>query len=118
MLDAIDRHGAPALLPDLDLDFAQAVAREVIRAGCAILTRGRRRLSRLSTTVKSPGDITSEIDAQSEQAIFTRLRQAFPDHGFLGEETGPPQCDRRLNDWNSSGLIYDAVHLCSFDQAS
>lgn len=77
-----------AVAPGLDLDAALAVALEAAKAGCAVLARGRSRLASLRATTKSPGDITTELDARSEAAIFARIRQAYPDHARLGEETG------------------------------
>jgi len=74
--------------PGLDMDHALGVALEAVRAGCAVLAKGRTRLSRLATTAKSPGDITTDIDRKSEAAILARIRTAFPGHASLGEETG------------------------------
>jgi myo-inositol-1(or 4)-monophosphatase len=73
---------------DLDLDAALCVALDAVKAGCAVLARGRARLSRLRATTKSPGDITTEIDRRSEAAIFSRIRDTYPEHAFLGEESG------------------------------
>lgn len=72
----------------LDLDAALSVALDAAKAGCAVLARGRSRLAGVRTTTKSPGDITTELDARSEAAIFARIRQAYPDHARLGEESG------------------------------
>lgn len=72
----------------IDLDAALAVALDAAKAGCAVLARGRSRLARLHTTTKSPGDITTELDARSEAAIFARIRPVYPDHARLGEESG------------------------------
>nr|GBO95313.1 inositol-1-monophosphatase [Nitratidesulfovibrio sp. HK-II] len=73
---------------DLDIDSALVVALDAAKAGCAVLSRGRSRLAGLRTATKSPGDITTELDARSEAAIFARIRQAYPEHARLGEETG------------------------------
>lgn len=73
---------------DLDLSAALTVALDAAKAGCAVLARGRARLVRVQTTTKSPGDITTELDARSEAAIFARIRAAYPDHARLGEESG------------------------------
>jgi len=72
----------------LDLNAALTVALEATKAGCAVLARGRSRLARVHTATKSPGDITTELDARSEAAIFRCIRQAYPDHARLGEESG------------------------------
>jgi myo-inositol-1(or 4)-monophosphatase len=72
----------------VDLDAAMDVALEAVRAGCAVLAKGRRKLDRLKTTVKSPGDITTEIDRLAETAIMECIRASFPGHAFTGEEGG------------------------------
>ena len=37
---------------------------------------------------KSPGDVVTELDFMSEEAILKRIREAFPDHAILAEESG------------------------------
>jgi myo-inositol-1(or 4)-monophosphatase len=62
---------------------AEAVARE------AGMLAKRRFLDRSSFTVgfKGPQDYLTEVDGESEALIAARLGEAFPDDGFLGEET-------------------------------
>jgi len=72
----------------LDLDATLRVALDATKAGCAMLARGRARLARLRVTTKSPGDIATEIDRLSEVTLISRIRDAFPAHAFLGEESG------------------------------
>lgn len=36
---------------------------------------------------KSPGDIVTDVDAEAEAMIFDLLRQEFPDHILVGEES-------------------------------
>lgn len=71
-----------------DLDEALAVALQAVRAGCAELARGRARLAGLRATTKSPGDIATEVDGAAEAAILGSVRQAYPAHAALGEESG------------------------------
>jgi myo-inositol-1(or 4)-monophosphatase len=40
---------------------------------------------------KQRNDFVTEVDRASEAAIIGALRQAYPDHAFLGEETGHTQ---------------------------
>lgn len=72
---------------DVDVDLALDVALAAVRAGCGVLGLGRARLAGLDITAKAPGDITTEVDRAAEKAILERIRQSFPDHASLGEET-------------------------------
>ena len=83
-----DNGGASGHSLDVDLDEAMEVALEAVRAGCVVLSRGQRKLDRLSTTIKSPGDITTEMDRSAETAILERIRARFPGHCFRCEESG------------------------------
>ena len=66
----------------LRLLAAQAVARE---AGAL----ARRRFADRSFNVgfKGPQDFVTEVDGETEDLIAARLNAAFPDDGFIGEET-------------------------------
>ena len=57
------------------------------RAG-AIINRASLDLDRLQVARKGPKDYVTEVDRAAEEAIIDILRTAYPDHGFLGEETG------------------------------
>jgi len=57
------------------------------RAG-AIINRASLDLDRLQVARKGPRDYVTEVDHQAETAIIDILRTAYPDHAFLGEETG------------------------------
>ncbi len=68
--------------PDLDrvLQVAVAAAR---RAGRVL----RARLGRLRRVeAKGENDLVTEADRRSEEVIAGLIREAFPDHGLLGEE--------------------------------
>ena len=57
------------------------------RAG-AIINRASLDLERLQVARKGPKDYVTEVDHAAEEAIIDVLRTAYPDHGFLGEESG------------------------------
>ncbi len=61
------------------------------RAG-NIITRASLELERLSVARKGPKDYVTEVDRAVEEAIIEVLAEAYPDHGFIGEEGGvrPP----------------------------
>ncbi|MDS1142294.1 inositol monophosphatase family protein [Pusillimonas sp. SM2304] len=57
------------------------------RAG-TIINRASLDLERLQVARKGPKDYVTEVDHAAEEAIIDILRTAYPDHGFLGEESG------------------------------
>jgi myo-inositol-1(or 4)-monophosphatase len=57
------------------------------RAG-AIINRASLDLERLQVARKGPKDYVTEIDQAAEEAIIDILRTAYPEHGFLAEESG------------------------------
>ncbi|HEX7387545.1 MAG TPA: inositol monophosphatase family protein [Castellaniella sp.] len=57
------------------------------RAG-AIINRASLDLERLNVARKGPKDYVTEVDRAAEEAIIDILRTAYPEHGFLGEESG------------------------------
>ncbi len=61
---------------------------KVARHAGNLLLRNISRLESLNVFEKARQDYASEVDSQVETEIIRELRRAFPDHGFLGEETG------------------------------
>src|SRR5258706_8487431 len=57
------------------------------RAG-SIINRASRNLDILSVTQKAINDFASEVDHEAEQAIIKILRDAYPGHSILAEESG------------------------------
>lgn len=49
----------------------------------------------LCITAKEKGEIVTKYDREIEEIIIKRIRMHFPDHGFLGEETGLSQNESR-----------------------
>jgi len=58
------------------------------RKAGAIINRASLDLDLVRVTTKGHADFVTEIDKAAEQAIIETLSQAYPDHGFLGEESG------------------------------
>ncbi len=73
-------------MPDLDLSLAMDVARRAADAGAAAALRHFRTGVRVE--VKPDRTPVTQADRDSEAAILATVRAAFPEHGFLGEETG------------------------------
>ncbi len=73
-------------MPDLDLAKAMDVARRAAEAASAASLAHFRRGVRVER--KPDRTPVTQADRDSEAAILAVVRDAFPDHGFLGEETG------------------------------
>lgn len=69
-------------LPRTDLSFAI----EIARASGRIVMERYERLERISH--KSPKDVVTEADHESEEALIRAIRARFPDDGILAEESG------------------------------
>lgn len=57
------------------------------RAG-AIINRASLELEKVQVARKGPNDYVTDVDRAAELAIIDILKDAYPDHSFLGEETG------------------------------
>lgn len=66
------------------LNIAVKAAR---RAG-DIIVQASRNLDRLTISKKSRSDFVSEVDGAAEEAIIRILREAYPSHAILAEESG------------------------------
>jgi histidinol-phosphatase len=73
-------------MPDVDLELAMATARRAVEAASAASLAHFRRGVRVE--VKPDRTPVTVADRESEAAILAVVREVFPEHGFLGEETG------------------------------
>ena len=64
------------------------IAVRAARSAGDIILRSADNLDRIQVDQKSKNDFTSEVDRNAEQEIIKIIRTAFPDHGFLAEESG------------------------------
>ncbi len=58
------------------------------RKAGSIITRSSFDLDKLTVRSKRHNDFVSEVDHAAEEAIIGTLREAYPRHGFLAEESG------------------------------
>jgi myo-inositol-1(or 4)-monophosphatase len=58
------------------------------RKAGSIITRASSDLDRLTVRRKRHNDYVSEVDHAAEDAIIRTLREAYPSHAFLAEESG------------------------------
>jgi myo-inositol-1(or 4)-monophosphatase len=80
-----------------------------------IINFASRDLGQLTIQNKSFNDFVSEVDQAAEKAIIDTLRSAYPDHGFLGEESGDSNKDAE-NIWIIDPLDGTTNFLHSFPQ--
>jgi myo-inositol-1(or 4)-monophosphatase len=61
---------------------------QAARKAGTIITRAAFDVDKLTIRAKRQHDFVSEVDHAAEEAIIGVLRKAYPDHGFLAEESG------------------------------
>jgi myo-inositol-1(or 4)-monophosphatase len=61
---------------------------EAARVAGDIAIRYGRRIDELDIRSKSRNEFVTQVDVAAEQAIIEIIRERYPDHGILGEETG------------------------------
>ncbi len=64
------------------------IAVKAARAAGKVINYGSQNLDRLTVHSKRENDFVSEIDQKAEHAIIDILRDAFPNHAILAEESG------------------------------
>ena len=64
------------------------------RAG-SIINRAALDSGGLRVTSKRAKDFVTQVDHAAEEAIIDIVKQAYPEHGFLAEESGAAKPDRR-----------------------
>lgn len=64
------------------------IALRAARSAGEFIFRATERLDSLSPQQKQTNDYVSEIDKQAEEIIISTLQKSYPNHGFLGEESG------------------------------
>ena len=64
------------------------VALKAARKAGEILERAFERLDLIEVEEKGRNDFVSDVDRKSEREIIYHLKKAYPDHKFIGEETG------------------------------
>ena len=58
------------------------------RKAGSLITRASADIDKLTVRSKRQNDFVSEVDHAAEDAIISTLRDAYPTHGFLAEESG------------------------------
>lgn len=64
------------------------IALRAARKAGELIVRASDQLHIVAVDEKRTNDFVTEIDRTAEREIINQLRRAYPDHAFLGEETG------------------------------
>jgi myo-inositol-1(or 4)-monophosphatase len=64
------------------------IAVRAARSAGNIIVRSMDRFDKLTIETKAQNDFVSEVDRRAEQEIIHVISKAYPDHGFLAEESG------------------------------
>ena len=64
------------------------VATKAAREAGKIINRASQDVGSLKIQTKDYNDFVSEVDRSAEEAIINILKEAYPTHGFYGEESG------------------------------
>jgi myo-inositol-1(or 4)-monophosphatase len=86
------------------------------RAG-AIINRASQDVGSIKVHSKNYNDFVSEVDHAAERAIIETLQEAYPEHGFIGEESGNDRTDAE-HVWIIDPLDGTTNFLHGFEQYS
>lgn len=64
------------------------IAVKAARRAASVINRASTQLDLLTVQTKSQNDFVTEVDRAAENAIIEVLRDAYPEHGILAEESG------------------------------
>ncbi|WP_018983058.1 inositol-1-monophosphatase [Salinimonas chungwhensis] len=64
------------------------IAVRAARVAGSVIVRGFEYRDDLQLESKGDNDYVTQIDKEAEKAIINKIRQSYPDHAFLGEESG------------------------------
>ncbi len=82
------------------------IAVKAARRAATIINRASFDLDQVRVSHKGHNDFVSEVDHAAEQAILDVLKQAYPDHAILAEESG---ASANLHDENENVWIVDPL---------
>ncbi|HJV50170.1 MAG TPA: inositol monophosphatase family protein [Noviherbaspirillum sp.] len=76
------------------------------RRAAAVINRASFDIDRIKVTEKGHNDFVTEVDKAAELAIIEVLKNAYPDHAILAEESG---ASANLHDENENVWIIDPI---------
>lgn len=93
------------------------IAIDAARKAGDVITRALERLEEVKIVVKSNKGITTDVDQKAEQVIIKTLQRAYPDYGFLCEESGEIKSESDYT-WiidpldGTTNFIHGYPHFC------
>ena len=91
------------------------IAVRAARAAGDIIVRNMDRLDRIKVVTKQNNDFVSNVDHLAEETIISTIKQAYPDHGILAEESGT-QAESSEFQWIIDPLDGTTNYLHGFPQ--
>lgn len=92
------------------------IANRAARSAGQIILRSMDRIDLVQITEKSRNDFVTEIDKQVEREIIDIIREVYPQHAILGEESGKLGDDETI--WiidpidGTTNFIHNFPHFC------
>ena len=83
------------------------IAIKAARRAATVISRAALDVDLLRVEAKQPNDFVTEVDRAAEEAIIQVLREAYPSHSILAEESGEtgPEADTAVRISFFIGLI-------------
>ncbi|MGB0216871.1 MAG: inositol-1-monophosphatase [Alteromonas oceani] len=75
------------------------IAVRAARVAGSLIVRGFENRDDLVKQAKGANDYVTQIDKDAEMAIIHKIKQSYPDHSFLGEESGETAGDSAEFQW-------------------
>ncbi|MCW8091326.1 inositol-1-monophosphatase [Alteromonas sp. ASW11-130] len=94
------------------------IAVRAARAAGSIIVRGFENRDDLETQSKGTNDYVTKVDKEAERAIISKIQQSYPNHAFLGEETGETEGSESEYQWvidpldGTTNFIKGIPHFC------
>lgn len=86
------------------------------RRAANLIQRASHNLDLIRPDQKGPNDYVSEVDRAAEAAIIEVIREAYPQHAFLGEESGAQRLGESEYEWIIDPLDGTTNYLHGYPQ--
>ena len=92
------------------------IAVKAARRAASVIQRASNNLDILRPEQKRPNDFVSEVDRAAEQTIIDTIRDAYPDHAILAEESGASRIGQSEFEWIIDPLDGTTNYLHGYPQ--
>ena len=92
------------------------IAVKAARRAASVIQRASNNLDILRPEQKRPNDFVSEVDRAAEQTIIDTIRDAYPDHAILAEESGGSRIGQSEFEWIIDPLDGTTNYLHGYPQ--